>query len=232
VSVWSALFALFLVAAVPVLSMRSGEAADRAGLSRSALYANAAASLWVLAAIGFLVVKLDGDTLRDVYLTTGAPPLTAAAFAGWVAGLTLAGLAVFVLSNRVPPLFGLSTADARLERFMPRGRAEAMWVGLVLSPSAGICEEFLYRGFLVSRLDGLLESLPWAVLVSSILFGFAHAYQGWIGAVRAGLIGLVLALPLLSTGSLLASMAAHALIDVLGMLVLWPILTAPRGRSY
>jgi len=231
-SIASALFAVALVVGVPILSSRSGVTAQRAGVSRTALYANMSVSLWVLAAIGFLVVKLDGDSLADVYVTPAVPPLSAAGFAGWVAALTLSGLALFVLSYRVAALAGLPSEDPYLRRLMPRGTAESLWVGLVVSPSAGLCEEFLYRGFLLSRFHALLGSLTAAILATSVVFGVAHAYQGRIGAARAGLIGLVLAVPLAFTGSLFAAMVAHSLIDVFGILVVWPRLTDRRDPSY
>jgi membrane protease YdiL (CAAX protease family) len=54
-----------------------------------------------------------------------------------------------------------------------------------------------------------------AVIVSSGAFGVAHAYQQPAGELRAALLGLVLAVPLLTTGSILPAIAAHIAIDLL-----------------
>ena len=55
----------------------------------------------------------------------------------------------------------------------------------------------------------------WAVvLLTSILFGLAHAYQGKGGIVSTGLFGVILALGRLWFGSLLPVMMWHASLDL------------------
>jgi membrane protease YdiL (CAAX protease family) len=51
------------------------------------------------------------------------------------------------------------------------------------------------------------------VLLSSLLFGLAHIYQGWKGAVSASILGVVFAGLYLITGSLLLPMVIHAALD-------------------
>jgi len=53
----------------------------------------------------------------------------------------------------------------------------------------------------------------WAWLASSVAFGLAHCYQGWSGMIRAGLLGALLAYPVVRYGSLYPSMLAHWMID-------------------
>ena len=53
-----------------------------------------------------------------------------------------------------------------------------------------------------------------AVVLSSIAFGFGHMYQGKIGIVKTGGIGLALAGLYVLTGSLWAPMVLHAFVDV------------------
>jgi len=79
-----------------------------------------------------------------------------------------------------------------------------------LSVTAGICEELLYRGFLIAYFGAFVE----AVVLSSIAFGFGHMYQGKIGIVKTGGIGLALAGLYVLTGSLWAPMVLHVLVDV------------------
>jgi uncharacterized protein len=62
---------------------------------------------------------------------------------------------------------------------------------LVLAATAGLCEEFLYRGFAMAALARVGISLGWVVLISSILFGLAHLYQGRGGFVSTFIIGLL-----------------------------------------
>ena len=85
-----------------------------------------------------------------------------------------------------------------------------------LSISAGICEEVAFRGFLLAALTSATGSAITALAVSSIVFGVMHSHQNPGGAARASVLGGVLAIPLIATGSLLPSIAAHALIDLAG----------------
>lgn len=82
-----------------------------------------------------------------------------------------------------------------------------------LSVTAGICEEILYRGLLMGALTAGIGLWP-AVLVSSVVFGLGHAYQGAAGVVRVSAIGVVLALVTVFSGSVFAAIVLHAVIDL------------------
>lgn len=82
-----------------------------------------------------------------------------------------------------------------------------------LSITAGICEEFMYRGILMGLLASSLGIWP-AILISSIIFGIGHSYQGPVGVLRTGLVGLVLAIVVTLTGSIFVAMAIHVAIDL------------------
>ncbi len=83
-----------------------------------------------------------------------------------------------------------------------------------LAVTAGVCEEFIYRGFLLAAL--FRTGLPvWAgVVLTSALFGLAHAYQGRAGILSTGIFGVVLALGRLGFGSLVPVMMWHAGLDL------------------
>src|SRR5262249_10337489 len=68
------------------------------------------------------------------------------------------------------------------ERIFPQNSAERVpYFGL--AATAGLCEEFLYRGFAMAALTG--AGLPaWLVVIlSAAVFGLGHLYQG-----RGGLV--------------------------------------------
>src|SRR5207247_11459823 len=79
----------------------------------------------------------------------------------------------------------------------------------VLSITAGICEEILFRGFVMWYL-GVWSGPVLAAVISSVLFGFAHIYLGLHHALRAGIVGAVMSLIVLALGSLSAPMIIHA----------------------
>jgi len=54
-----------------------------------------------------------------------------------------------------------------------------------------------------------------AVGIATLAFGLAHGYKSLSGMMRAALIGLVVAVPVLATGTLLPSILAHAIMDLL-----------------
>jgi membrane protease YdiL (CAAX protease family) len=79
--------------------------------------------------------------------------------------------------------------------------------------TAGVCEELLCRGFLLWYLGHWMG--PWvAVVVGAIPFGVAHLYQGRKGVVKTGVMGLLLGVLFVGTGSLLWPMIVHAAIDL------------------
>jgi membrane protease YdiL (CAAX protease family) len=83
-----------------------------------------------------------------------------------------------------------------------------------LSITAGIVEEIVYRGFVLWDL-GLFMPLWAAVVASSVAFGIGHSYQGAMGALRCGLIGLVFAVFYIVTGSIWLPIIGHAILDIL-----------------
>jgi len=85
----------------------------------------------------------------------------------------------------------------------------------VLALTAGICEEILFRGYLLWYLAAGIGAWP-AMFVGAALFGVAHCYQGAKGTLKTGIGGLVLVFLYCSTGSLLWPMALHAAMDLQG----------------
>ena len=106
-------------------------------------------------------------------------------------------------------------AMKRLDFFLPVSREERFWFA-VLAVTAGVCEEVLYRGFLIRYFsDG-----PWhldltlALLVSCAAFGLAHGYQGLSGIISTAIGGAMFSIVFFITGSLWLPMALHAFIDL------------------
>lgn len=101
----------------------------------------------------------------------------------------------------------------------------------VVGLTAGICEEWLYRGFFLAVVTAIAGDLPsWVlVLIAAAAFGLAHAYQGRAGIVLTGVLGGVMAALYLSTGSLLLPVLLHAAIDLRFLLV--PTRVLPAGRA-
>jgi membrane protease YdiL (CAAX protease family) len=115
-------------------------------------------------------------------------------------------------------------------RRAPHTRAELAW-WMALSVSAGICEEFIFRGYLIWVLQPTLGSW-FAAAASLIVFAAAHAYQGAKGVVAVGVVGGLFTLIVLVFGSLVPAIAVHMLADAGEGLVAWLALRdVPAGHD-
>lgn len=101
-----------------------------------------------------------------------------------------------------------------LDKLMPSDAMDMRW-WRALSITAGITEEVIFRGFVLS-LAALFMPLAVAIPVSALVFGCAHAYQGPKGILTTGIAGLVLALVAVGTGSLLPAIIMHIVQDLVG----------------
>ena len=107
----------------------------------------------------------------------------------------------------------LASADALIPRTTGERRG-----AILVSMTAGICEEFLFRGFVMWYFKVLFpdawSGIILAVGVSSLLFGFAHIYLGvrqvWVTAA----VGAAAALLVLAAGSLWPAIILHAAQDL------------------
>jgi membrane protease YdiL (CAAX protease family) len=95
----------------------------------------------------------------------------------------------------------------------PHGALEVvLWI--LVSISAGICEEFVFRGYLLRQFAAWLGGPVQGLLASAFVFGLGHAYQG-IGPVLTIMVhGISFGLVALLTRRLVPGMLAHALEDV------------------
>ena len=185
------------------------EAADL----RPRLWLRAVLTQWLIAA----AVVLQWVFLRRPFESLSLVPVF-----GWGAGGVLLGVVLMavVLQPQRSSLASSPEAVARLRsrlepvrRLMPASRAE--WPGFVpLALTAGICEELLFRGFLLWVLAHLLPSWWLAALVQAALFGVAHLYQGPRGVLTTFFVGAFLTGVVWISGSLWPAMLVHALLDL------------------
>ncbi len=184
-------------------------------LERIPVYVGSIISILGLGALG-LVLGLVVQTPAEFGLV-GLPLVD---FVLWTVGLTLATFVVILLFRPVEVRHPGPHSEF-LRTLLPRtGREKGVFAGLSLA--AGVGEELAYRGYAL-QVVLLAGAGPWsAAILSSLPFGALHSYQGAIGVLRTGAIGFLLAVPVIVTGSLLPSMAAHALIDLLVGLVFGP----------
>ncbi len=168
--------------------------------------------LWGLGALGLAVWIYLGRSVRGLGLE--AP----GGWRFWLSAALVLGLIAFLMNQ-----FRLVKRDERareevtrqltaVQEYLPRTSAEFKHF-MALSLSAGFWEELLYRAYLISYLD-TLSGIVVAVVVSSIVFGFAHLAHGRSATLRAGGLGLLFAGLYLFSGSLWLPIVLHAFIDM------------------
>lgn len=194
-----------LVLLPPVLVAQAVLIRGLGNVEPESVYLSSLGSLWILAATTAVVVWASGIAPARI----GLRLLPAGSTLAWAAGTTAVGLLVLGAAN----IMGVRESPF-LRQLIPRtGRQKRLFIGL--SITAGFCEELVFRGFLIDALAAATGMVPLAVVLSSCVFGLLHAYQYAAGAIRAAVLGTVLAIPFIVTGSLVPSMVAHAAIDVM-----------------
>jgi membrane protease YdiL (CAAX protease family) len=178
---------------------------------RLSLYASTIAFQWTAAAIVAWRSSARGLTLDQQGLVVHGP--LRILIAAIVGAATLGSLQWLNLRRmgRSPGRAG-EFMRTLAQRILPQSTAELIpYFGLAVT--AGICEEFLYRGFAMSALTraGLA---PWAVvLLSSVLFGLAHLYQGRGGLLSTLVIGAVFGTARIAYDGIIPVMFWHFAID-------------------
>ncbi|HEY6388185.1 MAG TPA: CPBP family intramembrane glutamic endopeptidase [Candidatus Acidoferrum sp.] len=178
---------------------------------RLSLYASTIGFQWVAVAVVAWRAWARGLGLNELGLVIhGRWRILIAAIVG---AATLGGLQWLNLRR-----MGRSSGRARelmrvlAERILPQSRLELVPF-LALAATAGLCEEFLYRGFAMAALRR--AGLPgWSVvLLSSVLFGLAHLYQGRGGLLSTLVIGTVFGTARIAYDGLVPVVLWHFAVD-------------------
>ena len=102
----------------------------------------------------------------------------------------------------------------RLAHIVPETRHERRW-WLWVCVTASVCEELIYRGFLIR----FLQQSPYglapvsSLFLSSLAFGAIHFSKGLRIALFAGIGGMMQGALFLLSGNLLLPILVHALVD-------------------
>ena len=95
----------------------------------------------------------------------------------------------------------------------PSGLLE-IFLWILLSVSAGFCEELVFRGYLQQQFRAATRSIVAAVILQGAIFGLVHAYQGWKQVMVIVPLGILYGALVAWRRNLRASMIAHAWSDI------------------
>jgi len=177
------------------------------------LYKRIILSEWLTLAIMLVGVWLYGSSLLTVM---GDRWRSLGQFLRDV-GIALLFLVATIMFTSMAGSHG-GAGDRTTQFLLPQGRIEiALWV--VLSITAGICEEAVYRGYLQKQFMALTRSVPAGIILSALAFGLAHSYQGFARASMITVMGAMSGVLAYWCRSVRPGMIAHALQDVLGAFI-------------
>ena len=204
-----ALLLAALIELLPVFAVVQVDLVLDLAVERARAYVTSAVTILVLGfsslALGSRLVGMEAMGLR---IEPGRVAYTIV----WTAGTLALGMTTlwFFLVLRKRGGWG----ESRLVReLMPVTRREkGLYAGL--SFCAGFGEELAYRGYAIPAAIVAGVSAPAALAVTSVAFAVLHSYQGVLGVVRTGVIGVIMGVVFLHTGSVWPPMVAHVLIDL------------------
>jgi membrane protease YdiL (CAAX protease family) len=185
------------------------------GSSRATGYLFTIAWEWLLFALASWGMRLGGISIKTVIGGRWSRPIDFFRDLG-------IGICFLIGSNIL--LAGLQAIlrpgpNANIGRLLPRSPTEiTLWI--FLSLSAGICEEFTFRGYLQKQLSGWLKNVTAAVVIQGIIFGAVHAYQGLRLMLTIAVLGSLMGWLAQWRNSTRPGMISHFLQDAIGGIVL------------
>lgn len=124
----------------------------------------------------------------------------------------LAGTAILaVVGVALRPFHLTHLRDSVLSLGPHTGLELALW--MMVSASAGICEEFLFRGYLLRQIIDWSGSSTVAIVLSAVIFGSMHLYEGTAAAMQIAALGALLGIVAIQRRGLRAVIVAHFLQD-------------------
>jgi membrane protease YdiL (CAAX protease family) len=218
------LIAIFLIVAVPIWDHFETKRLKTSSDPRVKIQAYQKTVGWLWAGSVAACIVLGFRTVLTIHRDAGE--------ASWLPGsgfvIGFMGAALVALFLPIILMMRSEITRPRIEKsleklnfILPKTAEERRWFVLV-AITAGVCEEILYRGFLIHYFRELPVSigLIGALILSSCVFGFAHLYQGVVGIVQTTILGAIFGLIFIVTGSLVLPMVLHALIDLRILLIL------------
>jgi len=180
--------------------------------ARSIQYRKTTLRQWALAAVALAVWFGGGRSATTLGLGLPLTPGLAVSIAAAVA-ISLLWRAQIRAAMREPQTREILREKLEVVAPILPSTERELSLFSVLSLTAGICEELLFRGYLIAYLSAWIP-LGAAAVLSGILFGLGHLYQGGRQAVKIIFVGWLFAAFYVGSGSLWVPMVLHALLDL------------------
>jgi membrane protease YdiL (CAAX protease family) len=181
-----ALILIFLATVVPLLGRRRVQRLikmpDTTRRDRMILYASTIVAQWGATAI--ILWRTGAHGIHAAQLGVALPHALLAMGATMIlTGIVLANQFLSIRQITSNPQVAQGLLPQVALKIFPRGRTE-LAAFFVVVVSVSICEETIYRGFVLAMFRAWpLGSALFGILASSVLFAVAHLYQGSRGVI-------------------------------------------------
>jgi membrane protease YdiL (CAAX protease family) len=164
---------------------------------------------WVLALLAWWGLRMGHTPVREILgtrragLKEWARDLGAALIFWIMAVIVLAGITTLLR------FFHLVHVQKAVIALAPQTIPQLLlWIALCCT--AGLVEEFVFRGYLLQQFASIRGKLWIGIILSSLLFGAAHGYEGIGAMIAITIYGIMFCLLAIHRQSLRAGMIAHA----------------------
>jgi uncharacterized protein len=161
--------------------------------------------------VGFIWWGLNRRVVQISELVGGRWASAREFFRDFAIGIGFILICGFAMVNGIGYLLK-AAPNASLLNMLPRSGGE-IFVYLLLSMTAGFCEELIFRGYLRRQFSALTGSAVAGIVLQGIVFGAAHGYQGWKFMLIIAVYGTMFGFLARWRRSLRPGMLAHGLQD-------------------
>lgn len=195
----------FLLGGSGLMYFTSGHLRTADHPNRIGLYLTTMIWEWILTAYVLIGVRRYGTSLDEV---TGAKWKSFLEFARdvgiaiafWIAALMVLGATAVALHFK--------GSKESVGFLAPEGVAQiSLWI--LVCVTAGFCEETIFRGYLQKQFIAWTGNAAIGVVLSAVVFGACHVYQGVKAAVVIGVYGLLFGILAQWRKSMRPGMMAH-----------------------
>ncbi len=222
---WHTAILVITLLAIGLLSAWGMQHAPAPGGGPLAQYVQTIIMQWLL--FGFVVFGLHrrGTSIAEVMGRSWQSfddVLVDVALAGavFIVSLAVRAAIVFAVMRTTGTMPSVGEAMKSFERLIPRTPTEIA-VAMALALTAGIVEEFIFRGYLQRQFIALTNSVTLGILLSLAVFFVGHLYQGiTLQLVFVTLLGLALGMLAHWRKNLRPGIILHAGQDMISLLFL------------
>ncbi len=199
--------------------------------SRILLYGGTFITQLILILLIWFGIRLRGVRMRDLiggrWKTVEAFLLDVALAVGfWITSLLLL-FGIRVALGTIDLHNMQKSVDDTVRLLGPMAPHTYLEAGLfvLLSVSAGLFEEIIFRGYLQRQFVALGRNAIFGIVASGIIFGLAHKYQGTRMMIAIGIFGIFFGILAHLRKSLRPGMMAHAFQDSIAGIGLFKLVT-------